>query len=115
MVFIFLTQFLPDWFQFFTVSTPRSIFHRTGGKFYIYIYITLHFANLHSIVMFLFAPVAAKHDRAQLTEFNEDILGFIKGHSFKVFGYYYFDRIFIPVLRNLLAHHVRLGKKTQLY
>lgn len=44
-----------------------------------------------------------------LTEFHEHILFLIKSNLFKVFPNQHFDRLLVPVLRQLLAHQVGLG------
>lgn len=48
-----------------------------------------------------------KEEKA-LTEFHKDVLGRIEGNLLKVFADQNFDRVFVPVFRDVLAHEVGL-------
>ena len=48
-----------------------------------------------------------------LTEFHKDILSRIEGNLFEVLSHQNFDRVFVPVFRDVLAHEMGLKKNTQ--
>ena len=47
---------------------------------------------------------------AVLTEFNKDMLGLVHGNLFKVLANEHFNRLGIPVFRNILAKKMRLKR-----
>lgn len=48
-----------------------------------------------------------------LTEFNKDVLGSVEDNFLKVLAHQDFDGVLVPVIRNVLAHEVRLWTRTQ--
>lgn len=106
VVLVFLSQLVPDWSQLFAVTAPGSVCRKRNARSGQGVGKKKTFPEESEFRAKLKRDAEGIQDA--LTEFDEDVLGGVKDDLLEVLAHQDFDWALVPVVRNVLAHKVRL-------